>query len=204
MGAAFVINFSLAAAIVAARGTGVHSIEIALRVTARVAFLWFWVAYTGGALTTLFGAAFLPLKQRGREFGLAFAAALVVHLILVGWLCWIGAAPPTSVFIFFGTAAALTFLLALSSFGNLSTILGPKGWRLLRTIAMNFILYAFLKDFMRDPLHGGVKLLMEYLPFAVMATAAPLLQLTAWASRLGISFRHARKTERLQIPPSEK
>ena len=93
MGAAFAANLFLAAIILVARGTGVHGIETALRATARVSFLWFWVAYAGGALATLFGAAFLPLRQHGREFGLAFAAALLVHLILVGWLCWIGAAP---------------------------------------------------------------------------------------------------------------
>lgn len=200
MGAAFAANLFLAAVILVARGAGVHGIERALQATARVSFLWFWVAYAGGALATLFGAAFLPLRQHGREFGLAFAAALLVHLILVGWLCWIGAAPGKGTFIFFGTAAALTFLLAVFSFGNLHAILGPTWWRLLRIIAMNFILYAFLTDFMQEPLHGGVKRVVEYLPFAMMAFAAPLLQLTAWASRLRASTR----TELLQMPLSEK
>lgn len=83
-------------------------------------------------MTTLFGAAFPPLKQRGREFGLAFAAALLVHLALVSWLCWIGAAPRIEIFILFGTAAAFALLLALFSLGNLHALLGPKGWQLLR------------------------------------------------------------------------
>jgi hypothetical protein len=39
---------------------------------------------------------------------------------------------------------------------QLHTILGPKGWQLLRTIGMNVILYAFLKDFMQDPSHGAL------------------------------------------------
>jgi hypothetical protein len=173
-------NLLLAAIILVARGAGVHGTETALRATARVAFLWFWVAYAGGALTTLFGAALLPLKQHGREFGLAFAAALLVHLSLVTWLCWIGPAPQIGVFIFFGTAAAFTFLLAVFSFGNLHAVLGPKWWWLLRIIGMNFILYAFLKDFMQDPLHGGIKRAAEYLPFVMMAAAAPLLRLAAW------------------------
>jgi hypothetical protein len=138
----------------------------------------------GGALTTLFGAAFLPLKQLGRELGLAFAAALLIHLALVSWLCWIGSAPPIGVFVFFGPVAALTFILALLSFGTPHTMLGPKPWQLLRTIGMNVILYAFLKDFMQDPLHGGVWHLVEYLPFTAMAIAAPLLRLAAWGLRL--------------------
>ena len=181
LGAAFAVNLLLAAAIFLASGTGVHSTGIALRATARVSFLWFWAAYAGGALTTLFGEIFLPLKQRGREFGLAFAAALLVHLGLVSWLCWIGAAPAAGVFIFFGSAVVVTYLLALFSFGNLHSILGPRWWQLLRIIGMNFILYAFFKDFTGNPFHGGIRHGIEYVPFAAMTIVAPLLRLAAWA-----------------------
>lgn len=182
--AALAANLLLAAIVFIALGAGNHGTETALRVTARAAFLWFWAAYAGGALTTLFGQTFLPLKQHGREFGLAFAAALLVHLCLVSWLCWIGAAPAAGVFIFFGSAAAVTYLLAFLSFGNLHSMLGPHGWQLLRIIGMNFILYAFFKDFTHNPLHGGLLRAAEYVPFAAMAIVAPLLRLTAW----GIGF----------------
>jgi hypothetical protein len=184
MGTALGANLFLAATILATSGSGVHGTSLALVATARVAFLWFWAAYAGGALPILFGAAFLPLKQLGRELGLAFAAALLVHLALVGWLCWIGSAPSLHVFVFFGPVAALTFILALLSFGNLHRRLGPRPWWLLRTIGMNVILYAFLKDFMQDPLHGGVQHIVEYLPFTAMAIAAPLVRLAAWGLRL--------------------
>jgi hypothetical protein len=185
MGAAFVANLCLAGVILALRGADVHGTGVALAATARVSFFWFWAAYAGGALANLFGPVFLPLKQHGREFGLAFAAALLVHLGLVSWLCLIGAAPGRGVFVFFGTAAAFTFLLAALSFGDLHTLLGRNGWRWLRIIGMNFILYAFLKDFMRDPLlGGGAKHLVEYLPFTAMAILAPLLRLAAWSVRL--------------------
>ena len=183
MGAAFVANLCLAGVILLPRGTGVHGTETALAATARLAFFWFWTAYAGGALASLFGPAFLPLKQHGREFGLAFAAALSVHLSLVGWLCLIGAAPGRGVFIFFGIAAAFTFLLAALSFGDLHKLLGAKGWQALRIVGMNFILYAFLKDFTRGPLLGGTKHLVEYLPFTVIAIAAPLLRLADWTLR---------------------
>ena len=182
--AALGANLLLAAIVLMALGAGNHGTEIALRVTARISFLWFWAAYVGGALTTLFGRPFFPLKQHGREFGLAFAAALLVHLCLVSWLCWIGAAPAVGVFIFFGTAAAFTYILALCSFGNLHSMLGPRWWQLLRTIGMNFILYAFFKDFMQSPLLGGIWHAVEYAPFATMAVVAPLLRLAAW----GIGF----------------
>jgi len=184
IGLAFAANLVLAAIILVARGADAHGTDAALFATGRIAFLWFWPAYVGGALTTLFGATFLPLKQHGREFGLAFAAALLVHLALVGWRCWIGAVPPVGVFIRFGPAAALTFLLALFSFGNLAAMLGPKGWQLLRTIGMNYILYVFLYDFTQNPLHGGITRLILYLPFIAMAAAAALLQLAAWGVRV--------------------
>lgn len=185
IGAGLGANMLLAAIIFLARDTGVHGTETALAATARVAFLWFWGAYAGGALTTVFGTVFLPLKQHGREFGLAFAAALLVHLSLVAWLCWIGGAPAAGVFIFFGTAAAFTYLLAIFSFGNLHSLLGLRGWQLLRIVGMNFVLYAFFKDFTQGPLFGGLWHAVGYLPFAAMAIAAPLLRLAAWA----IGFR---------------
>ncbi len=184
VGAAFTANVFLAATILVTGGVDAHATKVALSATGRVAFLWFWAAYAGGALTTLFGEAFLPLKQRGREFGLAFVAALLVHLALVSWLCWIGAAPSIYIFIRFGTAAAFTMVLALFSLGNLHALLGPKGWQLLRTIGMNYILYVFLYDFWQNPLHGGIGHLVKYLPFTVMAIAAALLELAAWGVQL--------------------
>jgi hypothetical protein len=184
IGTAFGANLLLAAVILAVRGTGVHGTSLALAATARVAFLWFLSAYAGGMLTELFGPAFLPLKMRGRELGLAFAAALLVHLALVGWLCWIGAPPPLSVFVFFGFAAALTYVLAILSFGNLHLSIGWRWWRLVRTIGMNIILYAFFKDFLQHPFGGGIWHLIEYLPFAALTIVAFLLQIAAWTLRI--------------------
>ncbi|MBR0938862.1 hypothetical protein [Bradyrhizobium jicamae] len=184
VGAAFAANLFLALSILVARGVDAHGTRAALIATGRVTFIWFWPAYAGGPLATLFGAALLPLKQRGRELGLAFAAALLVHLALVGWLCWIGATPSIGLFIRFGTAASITVLLAFFSLGSLHALLGPGGWRLLRTIGMNYILYVFLYDFWQNPLQGGIPHLVEYLPFTVMAIAAALLQVAAWGVRL--------------------
>ena len=83
MGSAFCAALGLAALALAALGPGVHGTIVALQVTARFSFLLFWLAYAAGAMTTLFGPAFEPLKRRGREFGLAFASAHLVHLGLV-------------------------------------------------------------------------------------------------------------------------
>src|SRR5271168_2605062 len=125
MSSAFCVALGLAAAVLAALGADERGIQSALRATARLSFLLFWAAYSGSALASLFGRAFQPLKQRTREFGLAFASAHLVHLGLVAWLCMIGAAPDISVFIFFGIAVAWVYLLALFSIPRLQHALGP-------------------------------------------------------------------------------
>ena len=184
MGSAFGAALVLAAGVLAVLGAGEPGTNAALAATARLSFLLFWAAYAGTALTALFGTTFQPLKQRAREFGLAFAAAHLVHISLVGWLCWIGAAPGVAVFVFFGIALIFTYLLALFSIGNLQQTLGPRWWWLLRTVGMNYIAYAFFVDFMKYPLHGGIKHVVEYLPFAILAVVGPFLRLAAWSLRM--------------------
>jgi hypothetical protein len=184
MGWAFCAALVLAVAVLALLGAGERGTKAALAATARLSFLLFWAAYSGSALTALFGAKFQTLKERARELGLSFAAAHLVHIGLVVWLCWIGAAPPAGVFVFFGIALIFTYLLALFSIGNLQRALGPRSWWLLRTLGMNYIAFAFFVDFMKTPLHGGVKHVVEYLPFAILAIAGPLLRIAAWTMRL--------------------
>jgi hypothetical protein len=129
------------------------------------------------------------LKQHAREFGLAFASAMLVHVGLIAWLCLIGAAPGLSTFVIFGMALACTYLLALFSIVRLQQALGPRYWRLLRAVGLNYIAYAFAIDFLQNPLHGGVRHIIEYLPFAVLAIAGPSLCLAALAQRLGLTRR---------------
>ena len=93
MGSAFGTAFGLTIIVLVLKGGGVRGTEAALAATARFSFLLFWVSYTGGAMAALFGPVFLPLKRHGRDFGIAFAAAHVVHIGLVAWLCYLGAVP---------------------------------------------------------------------------------------------------------------
>src|ERR1700733_15370491 len=65
-----------------------HRLNMALRAAARWSFLWFCLATYGGALTILFSSSFRGLAQRGRDFGLAFAAAHLAHLGLVVWFLY--------------------------------------------------------------------------------------------------------------------
>jgi hypothetical protein len=176
----------LVSLVFAVLGPGVRGTDVALQVTARLSFLLFWGAYAGPALAGLFGPSFQALRQHGREFGLAFASALLVHIGLVAWLTSMGAAPPIHTFIFFGVAVLWTSLLVLFSFVPLQRALGPKGWWLLRAIGLNYIAYAFFVDFSRRP-SGDSKYLIGYLPFAVLSVVGPVLRFAAFIKRVALT-----------------
>jgi hypothetical protein len=199
IGLAFGVALALAAAVLALVGSDSRGIGTALRLTARWSFLWFWMAYAGGATAALFGPALAPLAGRGREFGLAFAAAQLVHVGLVVWLYRVSGHVPLSgslfVFLFFTIGIVWTYLLAALSFGGLSRALGPQLWRLLRRLGMNYILLAFARDFVPPVIHSGFAYQdfsqsVLYVPFAAMSVAAPLLCLAAAAHRRW-GMRHA-------------
>jgi hypothetical protein len=185
MGPAFCMALALAAIVIAAFGADERSTRIALRVTARWSFLLFWAAYAGGALATLFGPTFEILSRRGREFGLAFASAHLVHLGLVLWLFHIATQPPISgrPLIFFTVGIAWVYLLALLSVPRLGHALDRNLLRVLRMVGVEYIALAFFVDFVLGPLEHGVKHPVLYVPFSVMAIAGPFLRLAALAWR---------------------
>jgi hypothetical protein len=185
MGAAFVASLGLACMVLAVKGISRESLVIALQLTARWSFLLFWMAYTGSALVTLFGPSLAPLAKHGRELGLAFAAALLVHLGLVAGLFLLTRRPPLTglLLLFFLTGMFWTYLLAVFSFGGLAKALGSRGWRAIRMVGMNYILCAFIFDFVRvaihSPVHYGLWRLIQYAPFAAMCVSAPIFVFAA-------------------------
>ena len=190
MGMAFGVGLCLAAVVLAIEGIDVDSLKTALRVTARWSFLFFWMAYAGRAMATLFGPGFAPLARRGREFGLAYAAAMLNHVGILIWIFELTSHAPLSgnSLLFFGVGIVFTYLLALFSFGRLAEALGPTGWLILRIAGVNYILYAFASDFVPAVIRPGpapydVWRLLAYVPFAGMSVAAPLLVLAAAAHR---------------------
>ena len=174
MAGAFAAAVALAVAVLAAFGADERGTVVALKVTVRFSFLLFWLAYAGGGLALLVGPALTPLKQHGRELGLAFASAHLAHAGLIVWLCWIGAVPGAGLFRFFGPPLAIVYILALFSIPRLQRGLSRGGWWLLRTAGMNWIAYAFAADFVGAPLNGAAQI-VEYLPFAALSVAGPFL-----------------------------
>jgi hypothetical protein len=194
MVAAFCAALGLAVGVVAVFGVNSQGFRIALQATARLNLLLFWPAYVGGALTALFGNVFTPLRDNSRNFGLAFAAALSVHLGLVGCLCATGNVPDATTFIVFGTAAAFVYLLAFLSIPHMRRALPDRFWPLIRALAMNYIALAFIKDFARHGIGsfrdillygtGDYRDIIMYVPFAALAIVGPILRLAAWIRKL--------------------
>jgi len=118
MATAFVIALALAAIAFANLGAGDQGTFVALRLTARWSFLLFWFAYAGGAITKLSGLRLGGLERRGREFGLAFASAQLVHVGLVLWLFNI-LTGPVDAMVFFWVGVLCTYLLAIFSLPRL-------------------------------------------------------------------------------------
>lgn len=180
---ALLASLCVATAAFAVRGLTTRGADDALDATARVSFAFFWLAYCGGALVTLFGDPFRPVKDRARQLGLAFASAQLVHLGIVGWLCWVGAAPTLETFLIFGVAAVFAYTLAVLSFVRLSR--WYDGWlrRAIWSVGLNYIAFAYAIDFLHAPFRGSVRHVVAYAPFAGLAILGPCLRLSATAQR---------------------
>lgn len=188
MALAFGLELLLAASVLGAKGVTEDGIVLALRLTARLAFPLFWVAYAGGALATLFGPRFEPLRRQVPVLGLAFAAAMTVHLALVATLCVIGATPTAGAFAIFGTAAACMYTMALFSIPRLRQGLGPRGWKVLSFLAMHYVVFAFFDDFSIDFFADGVKHALLYWPFLALTLAGPVLRFAAFLQRTKLAY----------------
>ena len=115
------------------------------------------------------------------------------------WLFQITSRLPLSgkVLVLFTIGILWTYLLAVLSFGGLTETLGTRGWRTLRTVGLNYILFAFAYDFvpkamLPETAQYGVWYFAEYVLFAAMSVVAPLLVLAAAAHRrLGMRYSRA-------------
>jgi len=187
---AFAGGLVLAVAVLAGYGTGPDGLRLGLHVTARWSFVFFWLSYAGGAMAILFGPAFAGLARHTRALGLAFAAALAVH---IGFVIWLGIVIGTiplqgGVLWLFSVALFFACLLALLSFGIGVRTLGSL-WRPLLSLATTYILIAFGRDFVLGALDQKPQqwlYAVEYLPFALLSLVAIPLRLAAFLrERLG-------------------
>jgi hypothetical protein len=163
-------------------GFGEHGFQVAAGWAARVAFIFFWLTYTSRPISSLLS---FHNRRFERGFGLAFAAALLVHLVLVAWLFRISARQPLGNMgiLYFGVGAVWTYTLALFSISPLRERANQRLLYFTRLFGTDYILLLFALDFVIDPIrnHGGYS--AGYLPFAILTIAAPALRATAFIVR---------------------
>lgn len=195
MAAGFLGALALAAAALGHWGTGKAGTLTALQMSARWAYGFFWFAYVGGALAALWGPRFQPLARRGRELGLAFAAAMVVHVAMIVRIYAISSTPPIPLAnaIYFGVGLAFAYAMAALSFPRFGAWLSPRARRVFFTVGLEYIALAFLRDFLRDPFSGSVEHLIGYLPFIALGLTGTLLRLLVYAQRLRRAFAAERE-----------
>jgi hypothetical protein len=191
---AFVVGLAIVAAVYAL-GTPLHRLGMALRATARWSFLWFCLATYGGAMSALFGLRFAALARKGRDFGLAFASAHSVHIALVAWLLYSSPyAIPRMYLIVFSVGVFWVYVLAAFSLsGTLSARLGPQRWKIVRTIGVEYLAFAFAFEFANRILDGDRTNALHYFPLLAAAVGGPLLRIAAAIKQRS----HAGNTARL-------
>lgn len=151
------------------------------RLTARIAFVWFVVAWSASALARLWpGGWRAQLLKRRRAVGLGFAAAHTVHLgaLLIATLAF---AAPTALPKLLGGALAYVFVAAMALTSNDSAVraLGPRNWKLLHATGGYVIALVFaFAYFGRLETHPWLAI-----PALALIGAAALLRLLAWSRR---------------------
>jgi hypothetical protein len=178
MVAAFAAALVVASGVLLLKRAGESGVGVGLRLTARVAYLFFWPAYVGGAAAALFGAPFNIVARRTRELSLAFASALLVHVGLVIWAALISPPQPLAdaVMPFFAIGVLWTYLLAGTSIDSVRTRLDPHFLRVFRTIGTEYIALTFFTDFVLLANHS-LKYPTLYVPFWAMLGLGPFLRL---------------------------
>ena len=197
LAAALALNVAVAAAVLGAVGADEDGLKLALRATARVAFLWFALAFVATPAHQLWpGSPSRWLLVRRRFIGASFGAAFLTHLALIVWLYAvvpvIDAARPVPMFEVVGGALGLLLVYAMlvTSFDRAAAVVGPRACRGLYRWGSRYVmavfLYCFAEGFNRPREElvaqalGGVPPALYYFPFFAIGLGAVAVYVAAY------------------------
>ena len=169
---AFCAAVASAGLVVTILGAGEKGAAAALKVSALFSFLLFFAAYSGSPLAAIFGRLFDGLSRRGRDFGLAFAAALIVHLSLAVLTIERSTHPfvPGSLTVAEIIGALWIYSIAVFSIARLRLMISAVVWRRMRALGMDYVALIFARNFLMKPL---------YVPFLLLTLGAIMLRVAA-------------------------
>lgn len=182
--------FAMAAVIVLGHRLDVEGVRMAIRATARTSFVLFALAFSAGALFTLWPGIWTRWQRRNRrQLGLAFAVSHGIHAVAILAFARLDpvqfmAHTNAATFITGGIAYGFIAAMALTSFDRTAAWLGPRAWRVLHLVGGYYLLISFMatngKRIGMSPLYG--------VPVAIMLV---VLLLRVVASRRAASVRPA-------------
>ena len=178
--AAVAVSVGFAVAEIAVARDLEHGLPFAVAAVARVAFIPFWLSYTGGAWVALGFTRFAVVRDHVRELGLAFAAAIAIHLGLIFWQVLRGYSLALTIILIFGAAALLTLLLFLFSFPTFSRRIPRVALARFRAWATTYIALVYLLDFAIRPQPAVLHYWVAYAPFAALDLLGLAARALAW------------------------
>lgn len=137
-----IVNAAIAVFVLSRWGTASEGVEVALRVTARVSFFWFLLAFLATPLYELRPSpATAWLVRWRRVFGVTFGLSMSMHvaLILRMFVIYAPEQPPMVTwadFVIGIPGLVLVALMTVTSFDRLRRALGPVRWKRLHTTGL--------------------------------------------------------------------
>jgi methionine sulfoxide reductase heme-binding subunit len=184
--AAALLSFSVAGAVLVAGDHGREATRLALRLTARLSFVYFVLAFVASPLARLRpGRVTGWLVRRRRAFGVAFGASMTIHVgcILRLYSLYAPARPPMVTdadFLIGIPGLVLVALMTVTSLVAIRRRMPARAWKRLHTIGLYVVWSIFflcLVDSVsrKETLHPVV----GYYAFITVLLSAMALRLTA-------------------------
>lgn len=182
VGVASALLLALQAAFFAFAGTDEAGLRYAVRVSVRVSFALFLLAYLAAPARRLWpnGATRWLLRNR-RHLGVSFAVAHFLHLFdiaLLGLLLGDGFVVEPATLYGGGLAYVLLAGMAATSFDRTARWLGPQRWRWLHRAGLHWLWFIFAQNWTFSAFQSPV-----YIPFALATWGALGVRIAAWRAR---------------------
>ena len=185
-----VANFALALTLVHVNGLSSHAISLALRITARVSFVYFFLVFIASPLHTLMRSRLSAILMRNRRvLGIVFGVSMSIHASFIVTLFVIHAPnrPPqiqdTDFSLGIPGILYVAFMTA-TSFDALRRWLDSGWWKGLQTAGLYIVWYLFFiclvdSEEHKSPAHPW----LSYFPIIAALIGAMVLRLAATAQQ---------------------
>ena len=162
----------------------VDGIRGIIRMTARVSFALFALAFTASAAWRFWPNLWTRWQLRNRRYlGVSFAVSHTVHLLAIFALGRVApaelAAEANAVtWIFGGLAYVFIALMTLTSFDSTARLIGPRAWSALHTIGAYYIWLIFANSYL-----SRAAVMPAYVPVAALVIFILGLRIAALISK---------------------